>query len=254
MLVYPFVSMNYILTDEFQALPWWKNVGYVFACFTLMRSKYYFAWKLSDCSISACGLSYSGKVQSENGLMVDDFSMIQNIDPWNFEMSPHFRIKTRSWNMSVQAWLVKCIYHRYKSPEEYERNKGEQAKGQMLVYLTSAFWHGFYAGYYLSFFFWYFFANILTVLFRIGQKKPEYKEAFERLGIVGRVGAWALSSIGISYFGSYFQLLSWSSCIRLMSSLSFLPNILVVVISLLLNQIPLGGHTKKHHAKTDSAA
>lgn len=247
MLLYPHFHLDYMRTEEFHNLSWWKIVLYNFACLTLMRTKYYFAWKLSSCSVDACGLSYSGKVKATNGLMVDDFSLIPNIDPWTFETTPHFRVKVRSWNMSVQAWLTKCVYYRYRTAEEYEKNKGDQARGQMLVYLTSAFWHGFYAGYYLSFFFWYFFASIMTTLWKLGQKKPELKNAFDSLGIVGRFGAWAFASVGLTYFGTYFQLLSWPDCINFMAAMNYLPNILVVVIALALQQIPMGGHHKKPH-------
>jgi lysophospholipid acyltransferase len=117
MLVYPHFDMEYIRTDAYLALPWWRVALYNFISVTLIRSKYFFAWKLSDCSVTACGLSYNGKIEGKNGVMVDDFSLIPNIDPWNFEMSPHIRVKIRSWNMSVQAWLTKCVYYRYRTAE-----------------------------------------------------------------------------------------------------------------------------------------
>lgn len=153
--------------------------------------------------------------------------------------------------MSVQAWLTKCIYHRYRTTEQYEKNKGDQVKGQILVYFTSAFWHGFYPGYYFSFFFWWFYATILTTLWRIGQKKPAAKAAFEKLGYFGTFIAWALASVGLTYFGSYFQLLSLGDCIQFMRNLYFIPNISIVVICLLLLQIPLGDGS--HRGKKDHA-
>lgn len=60
MFIYPRFSMDYLRTEAFQSLPWWKNIAFVFTTFTLMRFKYYFAWKLSDTSIDICGLSYKG--------------------------------------------------------------------------------------------------------------------------------------------------------------------------------------------------
>ena len=121
----------------------------------------------------------------------------------------------------------------------------------MLVYLTSAFWHGFYAGYYLSFFFWYFVSSIMNTLFRLHQRRPEVKEAFESLGFVGRVLAWFISSVAMTYFGSYFQLLSWKDSISFMSALYFFPHILVVVLALALQQIPLGPSKPRHHKEAN---
>jgi lysophospholipid acyltransferase len=136
--------------------------------------------------------------------MVDDWSLIPNINALVFEMSPHFRDKVKNWNMSVQAWLQKSIYYRYRTAEQYQQNRSDAAKGQLLVFMVSAFWHGFYGGYYLSFFFWYNVATIINIVFKLVQRNPQITETFNKFGIVGRVVAWTLSSIGMTYFAVYF--------------------------------------------------
>jgi hypothetical protein len=38
--------------------------------------------------------------------------------------------------------------------------------GQLLTFMISAFWHGFYGGYYLSFILWFAQANVSQLVFK----------------------------------------------------------------------------------------
>jgi hypothetical protein len=176
--------------------------------------------------------------------MVDDWSLIPNINPWVFEMSPQYRDKIKSWNMSVQGWLQKCIYHRFRTPEQYRKSNADKSKGQLLVFLVSAFWHGFYPGYYISFFFWYNLSIIIDLVSKFAQHKPQIMEVYKQFGIVGKVAVWAISSIGLTYLGCPFQLLNLGDCLRFLQSTYFIPNILVFVGALVIQQIPMPS-TKK---------
>ncbi len=40
---------------------------------TLLRFKYYFGWKLSQCAVHASGISYNGS---------NDFGRVKTCDPW----------------------------------------------------------------------------------------------------------------------------------------------------------------------------
>lgn len=44
--------------------------------------------------------------------------------------------------MAVQEWLRKCVY---------ERLPYSKSMNQLLTFMVSAFWHGYYAGYYITF-------------------------------------------------------------------------------------------------------
>lgn len=161
----------------------------------------------------------------------------------------HFREKVKSWNMSVQSWLEKCIYVRYRTPEEYKKNPSARSRGQLLVLLTSAFWHGFYAGYYLSFFFWFHIINITNTIFRWTQKNAFIDSLFRKTGIVGRFIAWAVVSLSLTYFGTYFQLLSFPNCYSFMKSSYFIPNIVLVILSLTIPLVPIKDTKKVNKAK-----
>ena len=55
----------------------WYIVVYSFFCVTTLRFKYYFGWKLSTCAIHASGVSYKETVNGN-----DDFTLIQNCNPY----------------------------------------------------------------------------------------------------------------------------------------------------------------------------
>ena len=109
---------------------------------TLVRFKYYFAWKLSMMSVHFSGISYQKLPSGE-----ENFKAVETCNIHMVESTKHLRVKISNWNMSCQEWLRKCIYERSTFKNKTYR--------QMLTFLVSAFWHGFYGGYYLSFMFWY---------------------------------------------------------------------------------------------------
>lgn len=64
--------------------------------------------------------------------------------------------------MSCQEWLRKCIYER----ADY-KNK---MSSQLLTFMVSSFWHGFYGGYYISFFLWFCHMIISQQVFKESKK------------------------------------------------------------------------------------
>jgi lysophospholipid acyltransferase len=59
-----------------------------------------------------------------------------------FEKAFHLRDKIGNWNIAVQEWLRKCVY---------ERLPYSKSTNQLLTFMVSAFWHGYYIGYYITF-------------------------------------------------------------------------------------------------------
>lgn len=56
----PYFSIDFMNTNNYLNLDAFTMMVYSFVSVTLIRFKYYFAWKLNSCSIHACGISYSG--------------------------------------------------------------------------------------------------------------------------------------------------------------------------------------------------
>ena len=65
---------------------------------------------------------------------------MHNIDEMGAEGVVTMREALKTWNMTVQYWLVLIVYKRFPI----------KALRTVAVMTVSAFWHGVYSGYYLS--------------------------------------------------------------------------------------------------------
>ena len=84
--------------------------------------------------------SYSNKKQLYSHEEYD-FVCIHNIDEMRHISVVTFRECIKTWNATVQYWMVANVYKRL--PVE--------PLSVMVVMVVSAFWHGVHPGYYLSF-------------------------------------------------------------------------------------------------------
>lgn len=229
-----FFPADFLATEAYQQMSWLSCLLYTWISITAIRCKYYAAWKLSSCGIDASGISYSGGAPNH-----PTWNLVETCNPYQVESSVHVRDKIRNWNVSVQLWLNRCIYYRFRTPDQYRTDKKAQARGQLLVFMVSSLWHGFYFGYYISFFCWWCMTQIAGSVFRIARNHPRIVEKYERTGTVGRVALWAAVSFGFTYFGSYFVVMSARSCLAVMSRLWFLPEITLIVVMMVLQRSPL---------------
>lgn len=79
MLVFPLATMQAV---EFAGNSVMYIMYYSFMCVTLLRFKYYFGWKLSQCAVHASGVSYSGN---------NTFERVKTCDPYIVETTIHLR-------------------------------------------------------------------------------------------------------------------------------------------------------------------
>ena len=100
---------------------------------TLERCKYYHAWILADAVCKMSGLGYDRSKKTWN--------LVSNVDAFAFEIGLNLKESLDFWNIGTMKWLRHVVYER--SPPHLRTG---------LVYMVSAFWHGFYPGYYITFF------------------------------------------------------------------------------------------------------
>lgn len=246
-----FFPIDYLKTEGYLQSSWLSCIFYTFLAVSAIRFKYSFAWKLSSCCVDACGISYSGSTIDPKGAITTHWNNCPTIDVWGVESTVHIRDKIKNWNMSVQAWLTRCIYYRYRTAEEYKKDKKAQATGQLLVFVISAFWHGFYFGYYLSFFFWYCMTSIAATVFRITRERQDLVQLYESTGKAGQITLWLVVNVWFSYYGNYFQILGAKDCYKVMSRLWFIPEITVVALMFVIPKLPM--FKAKRPSRTDPA-
>jgi lysophospholipid acyltransferase len=127
---------------DFSSKPFWSqflfvNIGGMFA-----RAKYYAGFCFTQAAINACGLSYQ-KSEPNN------WDRVVSVDILKVEIAPSFKNKIEKWNISVQRWLKHYVYEVVLNHYRKEKNaKNAMAIANLVTFLTSAFWHGFYFTYY----------------------------------------------------------------------------------------------------------
>ncbi len=110
-----------------------------------MRFFYYAGWCITDGGIIASGLGYAGKDKKTGK---DSFNHIYSIKILEVELGLSPQIMMQYWNHQIHVWLKHYVYNRTLG-----KNDRGGLKNNLAVFITSAFWHGFYPFYYVMFFF-----------------------------------------------------------------------------------------------------
>lgn len=105
----------------------------------LTRFRYYFGWHLLDSIHNASGMGFSGYDSSGN----PKWDIMTNCEVMKVELPVNLRMAANDgWNITTSKWLRRVCYERVKG-----------ADPNLMSFILSAFWHGFYPGYYLMFVF-----------------------------------------------------------------------------------------------------
>ncbi|KAI0035646.1 MBOAT-domain-containing protein [Vararia minispora EC-137] len=131
-----------MLTTSFLKKPLWSRVLFLQLCQFIARCKYYGIWQLTEGAAILTGFGFSGFGPDGESL----WAGAANIDVFNVELAPNFKVLLDSWNMKTNQWLRECIYKRVTA-----KGKKPGFRSSMLTFATSAFWHGIAPGYYITF-------------------------------------------------------------------------------------------------------
>jgi lysophospholipid acyltransferase len=140
--------MHYPYQPRFANYNWFYKTLWLNVMVTLLRAKYLSGWSFSEASIASSGFTFNGFKEGQ-----PQFQRIKSID---IEVDKTYNIneKAKMWNISVQRWLGRYVYQRVHDEQSLKGSAKKQNDAQMITYLISAFWHGFYPGYYSSFLQW----------------------------------------------------------------------------------------------------
>jgi lysophospholipid acyltransferase len=137
-------GMDKLIGPGFCDMPWYLKIWHQFWAVKLMMYTYYIVWGFVDSGMIFSGLAYNGTDQDGN-IQYDRYS---NVTCWEVESGYYVKKMVFHWNITIQVWLKKYVFMRIIS-------KGEKPPVWkfFVVFLVSAFWHGFYPSYYFFFLF-----------------------------------------------------------------------------------------------------
>ena len=202
-----------------------KNVNYLYfmlylwiSCI-LYRTKYYSGWILSHSIFIWNGIAYSETIDKD-GKIKKDFECCSygSFIIGEFGLNPNENFNY--WNRSVHLWLKYSVFIRVINLP-FKIFKNNYSLAQMITFVFSAFWHGFYTSYYISFVLLFFLMNGNGNLIKLGFYDYVRKSYFLMV-IVSIWTAIVFSSIGI-----YFYNLHWDKAVNSTLNMNFFPFISV---------------------------
>jgi len=147
-----------LVSDDFCHMSLAMQSLYQFWTVWAIKYAYYIVWWFVDTGMILSGLAYDGTDQG-----VVKYDRYTNVKEAEVELGWYVKKMVYSWNITIQYWMKKYVYMRIVS-------KGEEAPiwKFFVVFLISAFWHGFYPWYY------FFFSYTGIYLFLSGDVKHSY--------------------------------------------------------------------------------
>ena len=223
--------------------PWYQDQGYhirilcTFVISFTTQTKFVFAWKLSEASLSLAGLGFEGW-DEKTGL--EKWGRCENVRFFTMLASDSARVVVSHWNILTGVWLRRYVYERLTP-----KGKKPGFAQLMATQLVSAIWHGLYPGYLLFFAGSAFWMNFATVIFKAEQALlPSKLHSFLPWHLIKCI--W--THLCLNYLAVCFTLLELQPCLRAWASIRYIPVIVIVGGSVLASVVPSGRSSKTKKA------
>ncbi|VDP49037.1 unnamed protein product [Schistosoma margrebowiei] len=209
----PYFPFEFVLTEPFTNYSMLHRILYVTISLFLIRQKYYFAWGLAEVNGVAVGAGYTGQCPRTGATLNHN---IRNFDFIKVETGISLKHVIDAWNISTTRWLRETFYDRLPS-----------AYRTILVFIISAFWHGFYPGYYIMFLSF----ALFTMTSRLWHR--HCRQYFRRSYLSSQlysVFTMIITNLIVNYGQAPFHLLDFYSSLKFLRVFYFIPHLIAVGI------------------------
>lgn len=194
------IPERYVLSDEYNALPFWKRSYTMTLWGKIALYKYIASWLLSEGSCIMAGLTFNGK--DENGEELWDGCA--NVKVWGYETGVTFDKLIKTFNVNTNLWVAHYVFKRLKF-------LGNKLLSQGISLLFLAVWHGLHSGYYMTFF----------MEFIVMKMEREFIGLLDRLKFFRDLNNNPIAKIPLWIVCKYYQLFMFAWCITPFILLSF---------------------------------
>ncbi|GAX79182.1 hypothetical protein CEUSTIGMA_g6622.t1 [Chlamydomonas eustigma] len=233
-LLVPTWNRNLVFTG------WYKDSSFVvkaISCFLLSftcQTKFVFAWKISEASLTLAGLNFNGWDDKTGAPL---WGRYENVHFITMLLSDSARIVVSHWNIGTARFLRRYVYERL-----VPKGKKPGFPQLLATQVTSAIWHGLYPGYLLFFIGSAFWLNFATVIYKAEQ-------ALMPAGVGDTVPLKVLKIVWthlvLNYLATSFMVLNFNESLEVYRSLHYLPWIIIVVGSFLFPLLLRGKSRRK---------
>ncbi|PWA23961.1 hypothetical protein CCH79_00010940 [Gambusia affinis] len=135
----PYFPDTYLLTDEYEAQPFWYRCVFILLWGKFMLYKYVSCWVIAEGVCILAGLGYNGVVNGKH-----QWDACANMKVWLFETTPLFGGTIASFNINTNAWAARHVFKRLKF-------LGNKTLSHVATLFFLTIWHGLHSGYILCF-------------------------------------------------------------------------------------------------------
>ncbi|XP_068179651.1 lysophospholipid acyltransferase 5 [Antennarius striatus] len=135
----PHYQDGYMLTDEYDAQPFWYRCVFILLWAKIVLYKYVCCWLIAEGVCILSGLGYNGVVDGK-----PKWDACANMKVWLYETTPLFGGTIASFNINTNTWAARQIFKRLKF-------MGNKTLSQVLTLLFLTIWHGLHSGYIMCF-------------------------------------------------------------------------------------------------------
>lgn len=110
-------------------------------------------------------------------------------------------------------------------------------KAKLATFMVSAFWHGFYGGYYFTFLLLFLNMYLSNLIFKLGKYTSHpLIVAYNKSKPISYYLLLILADLSLIHAATFFIVLSAKSCLKILSSIYFLPFIYLPLLIWLTQQ------------------
>jgi lysophospholipid acyltransferase len=207
--------------DAYVTWPLWYRIFFYHVAMTFKRFFYYGPFSITTGAIIASGFGYNGKGKDQ----ADKWNKVVQIYVFDIECGKSPNELLRYWNHQVHLWLKYYIGGRI-----VPKDKRPTFAQNMIVFMVSAFWHGFYPFYYVTFVLAMISTEVAKDLFKA--KKYLFYSLIPS-AFVRHLLANQATLLCLDYFGVTFNALTFENGLKFMSGNCYcVPIALFTILSL----------------------
>jgi lysophospholipid acyltransferase 5 len=196
-----YVYDEYLLSDDFAALSFFKKC-FIWALWgKSLFYKYYFCWMFSEGAACFFGITCGGVNPKTN---ITEWNALTNIKIGVVENAYRFHNYVEGFNVQTNFWVAHYVYKRLKF-----LNNRHISQAAALGYL--AFWHGFHSGYFVSFIIEFLVIRFEKELETVSKKSDKFQKWMQGTGV--QVLVWVVCkvymTVGTGFCLTPFQFLKF---------------------------------------------
>ncbi|CAG8555964.1 1049_t:CDS:2 [Ambispora leptoticha] len=224
-----FFPINYLITEEYSARPFWEKLAFMWFATKFSFTKYLGVWTLAEGACVLSGISFNG--YNEKGQA--EWDGLSNVSIYRFEFATSLSQIVAAFNTNTNLWSKLYIFKRLMF-------LGNKNLSSIITLFFLAVWHGTHAGYFLCFSLEFFDIEVerrwskrlepyTRPLYDVKNRDKPLIQLLRRLHLFA---CWFGQTCGLHYAMVPFTLLRWEYSLKAWGAVYYCGHIVFVLLFL----------------------